>query len=98
MPRKRMTKAVTPKSGSGTGNPNPRAADKFVDVETLRHQASDIIESILGETEPEGSEIRERLRLCLSLNAGNPERALLQHLMSLRSRSQAARKIASKIR
>ena len=94
MPRRRMTKAVAPESGSGTGN---RATDKFLDVETLRHQASDIIESILGETEPEGSEIRDRLRLCLSLNAGNPERALLQHLMSLRSRSQAARKIASEV-
>ncbi|WP_458113379.1 hypothetical protein M1D88_04485 [Arthrobacter sp. R1-13] len=95
MPRKRMTKAGTPESGSDAGN--PLATDKFLDVETLRHQASDIIDSILGETEPEGSEIRDRLRLCLSLNAGNPERALLQHLMSLRSRSQAARKIASEV-
>jgi hypothetical protein len=95
MPRKRMTKAVAPESKSDAGN--PLGPDKFLDVETLRHQASDIIESILDETEPEGSEIRDRLRLCLSLNVGNPERALLQHLMSLRSRNQAIRKISSEV-
>jgi hypothetical protein len=88
-----MTSAVA-ESGSVPGDtvsgfPAPDT-DKFLDVETLRHQASDIIESILEETEPEGSEIRDRLRLCLSRNAGNPERALLQHLMSLRSRGHAA--------
>jgi hypothetical protein len=94
MPRKRMTKAA-PTSGSDAGNP-PRI-DKFPHVETLRHQASDIIESILDETGPEGSEIRDRLRLCLSLNMDNPERALLQHLMSLRSRSLAARKVPSEV-
>lgn len=95
MPRKRLTKAVAPESGSDAGN--HLDPDKFLDVETLRHQASDIIESILDETEPEGSEIRDKLRLCLSLNVGNPERALLQHLMSLRSRNQAARKISSEV-
>lgn len=95
MSRKRMTKVAAPESGSDAGI--PRASDKFLDVETLRHQASDIIESILEESEPEGSEVRDTLRLCLSLNVGNPERALLQHLMSLRSRSQAARKVASEV-
>jgi hypothetical protein len=90
-----MTKAAAFESGSDAGN--PQSPDKFLDVETLRHQASDIIESILDETEPEGSEIRDRLRLCVSLNVGNPERALLQHLMSLRSRNQAARKISSEV-
>lgn len=95
MPRKRMTKAAARESGSDAGN--PAGIDKFPNVETLRHQASDIIESILDETEPSGSEVRDRLRLCMSLNVGNPERALLQHLMSLRSRSQAVRKVPSEV-
>jgi 5S rRNA maturation endonuclease (ribonuclease M5) len=44
----------------------------------------------LTDTDPEGSEIRNQLRRCLNENQGNPERALLMHLMSMPGRSEPA--------
>ena len=61
-----------------------------VNLEPIRHQSWEIINAILMDTDPEGSEIRNQLRRCLSKNPGNPERALLMHLMSMPGRSAPA--------
>lgn len=61
-----------------------------VNLEPIRHQSWEIINAILLDTDPEGSEIRNQLRRCLSKNQGNPERALLMHLMSMPGRSEPA--------
>jgi 5S rRNA maturation endonuclease (ribonuclease M5) len=61
-----------------------------VNLEPIRHQSWEIINAILMDTDPEGSEIRNQLRRCLSKNQGNPERALLMHLMSMPGRSAPA--------
>ncbi|MBT2535288.1 hypothetical protein J7I79_03890 [Arthrobacter sp. ISL-69] len=61
-----------------------------VNLEPIRHQSWEIINAILADTDPEGSEIRNQLRRCLSKNQGNPERALLMHLMSMPGRSEPA--------
>ena len=61
-----------------------------VNLEPIRHQSWEIIDAILADTDPEGSEIRNQLRRCLSKNQGNPERALLMHLMSMPGRSVPA--------
>lgn len=61
-----------------------------VNLEPIRHQSWEIINEILMDTDPEGSEIRNQLRRCLSKNQGNPERALLMHLMSMPGRSAPA--------
>ncbi len=61
-----------------------------VNLEPIRHQSWEIISAILADTDPEGSEIRNQLRRCLSKNQGNPERALLMHLMSMPGRSVPA--------
>lgn len=61
-----------------------------VNLEPIRHQSWEIINAILTDTDPEGSEIRDQLRRCLNQNRGNPERALLMHLMSMPSRSVPA--------
>ncbi|KIS28580.1 hypothetical protein TV39_04015 [Arthrobacter sp. SPG23] len=61
-----------------------------VNLEPIRHQAWEIIDAILTDTNPDGSEIRNQLRRCLNKNRGNPERALLMHLMSLPGRSAPA--------
>jgi 5S rRNA maturation endonuclease (ribonuclease M5) len=61
-----------------------------VNLEPIRHQSWEIINEILTDTDPEGSEIRNQLRRCLSKNQGNPERALLMHLMSMPGRSAPA--------
>jgi 5S rRNA maturation endonuclease (ribonuclease M5) len=59
-----------------------------VNLEPIRHQSWEIINAILMDTDPEGSEIRNQLRRCLDKNQGNPERALLMHLMSMPGRSE----------
>ena len=61
-----------------------------VNLEPIRHQSWEIINSILVGTDPDGSEIRNQLRRCLSENRGNPERALLMHLMSMPGRAAPA--------
>ena len=58
-----------------------------VNLEPIRHQSWEIINAILMDNDPEGSEIRNQLRRCLNKNRGNPERALLMHLMSMPGRS-----------
>jgi hypothetical protein len=61
-----------------------------VNLEPIRHQSWEIINAILLDTNPDGCEIRNQLRHCLSRNQGNPERDLLMHLMSLPGRSAPA--------
>lgn|SRR5690349_7454303 len=61
-----------------------------MNLEPIRHQSWEIINSILMGTDPDGSEIRNQLRRCLSENRGNPERALLMHLMSMPGRAAPA--------
>jgi hypothetical protein len=89
MPHKLMTTSTNNGTISRLDTSDSQARDNFPDLEGLRIQASDIIDSILLETGPEDSEIRDTLRRCVSRNRGNPERALLQHLMSTRNRSQS---------
>jgi hypothetical protein len=58
----------------------PRTAQ---DLEPLRRQASSIIEAILADTGPEEAEVREKLRRHVAKNPGQPEKALLRHLLCL---------------
>lgn len=56
---------------------------------TIRGQARDIIESVLDDTTPQSEWAREQLRSRLESHPGNPERALLEHLMATRSITDA---------
>jgi EAL domain-containing protein (putative c-di-GMP-specific phosphodiesterase class I) len=47
----------------------------------MRSQARQIIELVLADSAPQGKEVRERLRDFVKAHPGNPERALLEHLM-----------------
>ncbi|GAC1491850.1 MAG: hypothetical protein NVS2B15_11360 [Pseudarthrobacter sp.] len=49
--------------------------------ESLRWQAQEIIDEVLGGTDPGEELARARLRRCVAQNPGRPERALLQQLM-----------------
>ena len=59
------------------------------DVEPLRRQVSAIIDAILSDTKPEEAQVREKLRWHVANNPGQPEKALLSHLLSV-SVEQAA--------
>lgn len=53
------------------------------DLEPLRRQVSSIIDAILSDTKPEDEQARERLRRHVANNPGQPEKALLNHLLSV---------------
>jgi hypothetical protein len=60
-----------------------RSREVDPDLEPLRRQVSDIIAAILADTKPEEAEVREHLRSHVAENPGQPEKALLNHLLSL---------------
>ncbi|MDI3212657.1 hypothetical protein [Arthrobacter sp. AL12] len=53
------------------------------DLDPLRRQVSAIIETILSDTRPDEAQVRERLRWHVANNPGQPEKALLGHLLSV---------------
>ena len=53
------------------------------DLDPLRGQVTDIIDAILAETGPEEAEVRDNLRRHVANHPGQPEKALLNHLLNL---------------
>ena len=53
------------------------------DLDPLRRQVSAIIDAILSDTKPDEAQVRERLRWHVANNPGQPEKALLGHLLSV---------------
>lgn len=51
------------------------------DLEPLRLQVTSIIDEILAETGSADAEVRDRLRRHVAENPGQPEKALLKHLL-----------------
>ena len=60
------------------------------DLEPLRRQVSAIIDAILSDTKPEEALVREKLRWHLANNPGQPEKALLNHLLSVSVEQEAS--------
>jgi EAL domain-containing protein (putative c-di-GMP-specific phosphodiesterase class I) len=52
---------------------------------SIRGQARDIIESVLDDPSPQSEWARERLRSRMASHPGQPERALLEHLIATRA-------------
>jgi hypothetical protein len=50
-------------------------------IESLRWQAQEIIDEVLCGKSPAEELVRARLRRCVARHPGEPERALLEHLM-----------------
>jgi hypothetical protein len=51
-------------------------------IESLRWQAQEIIDEVLCRDDPGEELARARLRRCVARNPGQPERALLEQLMT----------------
>ena len=60
-----------------------RSPETHEDLEPLRRQVSAIIDASLSETEPGEAPVREQLRRHVANNPGEPEKALLNHLLSV---------------
>ena len=66
-----VVQAAAPMPGARTKGPR-----------TLREQAQEIIDEVLGDTALEKARTRARLRRCVFRHPGHPELALLEQLMS----------------
>ena len=67
-------------------NPNaPVSISEEVALLELQLQALEIIEDILSCTDPAEAAARESLRQQVGRNPGQPQRALLLHMLSIRS-------------
>lgn len=67
-------------------SPEPRGQDSLprdVEGSTLRRQVLGLINDVLTDTAPEGERARLQLRRLLAANPDEPERALLQHLITV---------------
>ncbi|MBT2593970.1 EAL domain-containing protein [Arthrobacter sp. ISL-72] len=72
--------------GESTAGRGPRSIPPSdVSVPTIRGQARDIIESVLDDATPQSEWAREQLRSRMESHPGNPERALLEHLIATRT-------------
>ncbi|WP_426005505.1 EAL domain-containing protein [Paenarthrobacter sp. NyZ202] len=60
---------------------------------TMRGQVVEIIGAILADTEPRGEESRNKLRRLVEAHPGNPEAALLEHLIETREVAEAEREV-----
>ena len=67
------------------GSPSPEVDH---DPEPLRVQVSAILDAILADTKAE-AHVRERLHRHVANNPGQPEKALLKHLMSVSAEQDA---------
>ena len=59
------------------------------DLGPLRRQVSAIIDAILSDTKPEEAQLREKLRWHVANYPGQPEKALLNHLLSVSVEQEA---------
>lgn len=71
---------------------SPQGPPSYPDVVTtlLREQACEIIDAVLSATDPEGADLRRRLREHLAAYPGRPEAALQEHLIFTRSLARLA--------
>ncbi|WP_235564033.1 hypothetical protein [Arthrobacter sp. Soil763] len=60
-----------------------RSPETPEDLEPLRRQVSAIIDAILNDTKPDEAPVREQLRHHVADNPGEPEKALLNHLLAI---------------
>ncbi|MCB5283884.1 hypothetical protein QK292_11715 [Arthrobacter sp. AL08] len=66
-----------------------RSPEVDSDLGPLRLQVSGIIDSILADTKPEEAAVREKLRWHVANHPGQPEKALLSHLLSVSVQAEA---------
>lgn len=64
---------------------NSKSAAAHPNLGPLRRQVSAIIDAILSDTKPEEAHVREKLRRHVANNPGQPEKALLGHLLTVKS-------------
>ncbi len=85
MSAERMFQGVPSDPDPWMSSDTPAEIRQFA-IESLRWQAQEIIDELLRSKEPGEELSRARLRRCVARNPGQPERALLEQLMTNRDR------------
>lgn len=62
-------------------------AQQAASADAIRHQATRIIDTVLADTAPENGRVRDLLRQQIAAYPGQPERALMEHLLALKALS-----------
>lgn len=86
-----LRSTTSPRNTAGPSKTSPghrpqehgRSPEVDHDLEPLRRQVSAIIDAILSDTKPEEAHVREKLRQHINNNPGQPEKALLCHLLAV---------------
>jgi len=86
MSAERMFQSVPSDPDPWMSSDTPQEVRQFA-IESLRWQAQEIIDELLGGQDPSEELVRARLRRCVARNPGQPERALLEQLMINRDHS-----------
>ena len=86
MSAERMFQNVPSDPDPWMSSDTPEEVRQFA-IESLRWQAQEIIDELLGGQDPCEELARARLRRCVARNPGRPERALLEQLMINRDHS-----------
>jgi len=60
-----------------------RSPETASELDPLRRQVTDIIDAILSDENPDEALVRARLRQHVADHPGQPEKALLNHLLSV---------------
>lgn len=63
-------------------------AEQAASADAIRHQAIRIIDAVLADTAPDHHRARELLRQQIAAHPGQPERALIEHLLALKALSE----------
>ena len=63
-------------------------AEQAASADAIRHQAIRIIDAVLADTAPDHHRARELLRQQIAAHPGQPERALMEHLLALKALSE----------
>jgi EAL domain-containing protein (putative c-di-GMP-specific phosphodiesterase class I) len=79
---------AVPEDAPVSTEPEPSARAEA--TTTLHQQVLEIIDAVLADTEAEGEWARTQLRHFLEAHPGDPERALLEHLIATRTRTAPA--------
>jgi hypothetical protein len=85
MSAERMFQSVPSDPDPWMSSDTPAEVRQFA-IESLRWQAQEIIDEVLCSKDPGEELARTRLRGCIARNPGQPERALLEQLLTSRDR------------
>ncbi|MGJ3190487.1 EAL domain-containing protein [Paenarthrobacter nitroguajacolicus] len=86
--------SLSPRDGADHARAGDGEALPIAEDMTMREQVTDIIESILADSDPGSEDVRNKLRELVEARPDDPEGALLEHLLETRKNPAPTPKVA----